>query len=1089
MSDSESQVVTNVEEPKVDEGGKTLHVSLELCRRKRISKRNTTKLRHRLEKSFSGSKATLDKEEIEHYVDGLWSSLEESQDIMDELSSYYLKQKDGENQKAVMRESNELEVECQQAIEKAQAILISGCFQDVNDGDNLEFGNTIGSNAGNMTDATEGQAPPLTTGNTEGQPIQDATNSEAVGNSPTHTTDEQFNSSPIHMTSASGNSVLNRHLKPLKVPDYDGNKAKFEQFWNLFESLVDKSNEPVSIKMARLRQSLSGRALEAIRGLGVSVHEYNEAKEILKSKFGGQRRQLRGYMDELENMPTIRNNDVDTFEKFADLVRVTVVKLEAEGRSGELGDGALHSLLVKKLSERQVETYSRWLSEQQKERTVLTLRDWLKEEVYIRVEAAEMAQGVDPRSKENEGARNRPFNRGYRTRTMFTSRDVNNRNGGVGNTQSKPPCVMCEGNHGVWSCKKFSDMSVPKRWVIAKEKRLCFRCLASDHLGKNCTRSKICTVLGCNRSHHNLLHENIKEKEDEELPREGATGRTHISRGESVPTAESLSLRTIPVWLKANGKKLKVNAILDDASNESFLNEQVAGVLGLQEPYQTVQVHVLNNEVETFQSMPVNIMIESVDGQYSKDICVKTCPQNVTGTYKVEDWSQSKSNWPHLQRCDLAKPAKDGLVDLLIGVDNADLLYSRADVGGEPGSPIARLGPLGWSCIGLTEKQHDLNRRTHTIRTLFSRNPVEVNTVPPCCEVDEHIKRFWEIECCGTENVISKVYTKEETNILDRMKESMSYNSETSRYKVATPWKENRPTLPDNREHALKRLASTEKKLKKDMAVCKEYQYTIESYVEKGYLRKVGKDEVIPPEIWHLPHFPVIRMEKSTTKVRIVFDCSAKTDGVSLNDIIDPGPKLQRELFDVLLRFRRNTVALACDIKEMYLQVEIEEKDRPFFRVLWRDLDSTKDPDVYEFTRVVFGKNSAPMEAQFIAQENAREHRESYPLAAETVLKSTYMDNSIDSVETDEIGIKLYHQLRSLWRKAGMQARKWASNSKKVMAEIPTEDQAAQLTIADNKDPVVNTLGLSWDSRGDVLTLSVPTAASDLPMTKRNVLQ
>ena len=190
-------------------------------------------------------------------------------------------------------------------------------------------------------------------------------------------------------------------------------------------------------------------------------------------------------------------------------------------------------------------------------------------------------------------------------------------------------------------------------------------------------------------------------------------------------------------------------------------------------------------------------------------------------------------------------------------------------------------------------------------------------------------------------------------------------------------------------------------------------------------MRKVGKDEAIPPEIWHLPHFPVIRMEKSTTKLRIVFDGSAKTDGVSLNDIIDPKPKLQRELFDALLRFQRNTVALACDIKEMYLQVEIEDRDRPFFRVLWRDLDSIKNPDVYEFTRVVFGKNSAPTKAQFIAQENAREHRESYPLAAETVLKSTYMDDSIDSVRTDEIGIKLYHQLRSLWCKAGMQARKW----------------------------------------------------------------
>ena len=87
-------------------------------------------------------------------------------------------------------------------------------------------------------------------------------------------------------------------------------------------------------------------------------------------------------------------------------------------------------------------------------------------------------------------------------------------------------------------------------------------------------------------------------------------------------------------------------------------------------------------------------------------------------------------------------------VDLLIEVDNADLLYSRADVRGEPGSLIARLGPLGWSCIGMTEKQHDSSRRAHTIRTLFFKNPVEVNTVPPCCEVDENVKRFWEIECC-----------------------------------------------------------------------------------------------------------------------------------------------------------------------------------------------------------------------------------------------------------------------------------------------------------------------------------------------------
>ena len=72
-----------------------------------------------------------------------------------------------------------------------------------------------------------------------------------------------------------------RFLKPLiKVPTFSGDKQKFEDFWALFRSLVDESAEPANLKMARLRQCLTGNALEAIRGLGVTIPEYEEAKEI-----------------------------------------------------------------------------------------------------------------------------------------------------------------------------------------------------------------------------------------------------------------------------------------------------------------------------------------------------------------------------------------------------------------------------------------------------------------------------------------------------------------------------------------------------------------------------------------------------------------------------------------------------------------------------------------------------------------------------------------------------------------------------------------------------------------------------------------
>lgn len=81
--------------------------------------------------------------------------------------------------------------------------------------------------------------------------------------------------------------------------------------------------------------------------------------------------------------------------------------------------------------------------------------------------------------------------------------------------------------------------------------------------------------------------------------------------------------------------KVKVNPMLDDGSNESFLIEEIAGILGLVERYQTVKVNVLSNEVETFQFMPLDVTIESLNGEFSKDIKVKINPKRVPENYKV----------------------------------------------------------------------------------------------------------------------------------------------------------------------------------------------------------------------------------------------------------------------------------------------------------------------------------------------------------------------------------------------------------------------------------------------------------------------
>ena len=116
----------------------------------------------------------------------------------------------------------------------------------------------------------------------------------------------------------------------------------------------------------------------------------------------------------------------------------------------------------------------------------------------------------------------------------------------------------------------------------------------------------------------------------------------------------------------------------------------------------------------------------------------------------------------------------------------------------------------------------------------------------------------------------------------------------------------------------------------------------------------------------------------------------------------------------MLLRFRRFPVAVACDVSEMYLQIRIPPEDRPKFRFLWRNLEVDRDPDAYEFERVVFGDASAPFRAQFVSQENARIHEDTFPLASETVRKSTYMDDSLDSTRNNDTAIQLFHELQAL---------------------------------------------------------------------------
>ena len=178
---------------------------------------------------------------------------------------------------------------------------------------------------------------------------------------------------------------------------------------------------------------------------------------------------------------------------------------------------------------------------------------------------------------------------------------------------------------------------------------------------------------------------------------------------------------------------------------------------------------------------------------------------------------------------------------------------------------------------------------------------------------------------------------------LHKIKEKKTLTHNDGRYEVSLAWKEDRVALKDNYRQAESWWYNLEKKLLQEPVKAKSYREAINKYVENGVAEEVPCDEVTPTDgrpVFYLPHHAVIREDKQTTKTRVVFDASAKdSKGVSLNSCLEPGPALQPDLVGILLRFRKNHVAIMGDIEKMFLQIQLKEEDRDSHRYLWRDLD------------------------------------------------------------------------------------------------------------------------------------------------------
>ena len=237
-----------------------------------------------------------------------------------------------------------------------------------------------------------------------------------------------------------------------------------------------------------------------------------------------------------------------------------------------------------------------------------------------------------------------------------------------------------------------------------------------------------------------------------------------------------------------------------------------------------------------------------------------------------------------------------------------------------------------------------------------------------------------------------------------------------------------------------------------------------------------------PPRATHyLPHHAVVRQDKSTTKVRIVYDASAKSaNGPSLNDCLLKGPKFNQLIFDLLLRFRFYKIALTADLEKAFLMVSVDEADRDVLRFIWVD-DTSKDPPdlrVYRFIRVVFGVSSSP----FLLNATIRFHLEKYLETNEglvqQLLHSTYVDDIISGGHTEEEAFDLYTTSKKIFREGGFNLRKFLTNSKRLQEESISKrvqnltihhcrmNQPSQRLLSESPNPQSWTNTKSWEYHG-----------------------
>lgn len=634
-------------------------------------------------------------------------------------------------------------------------------------------------------------------------------------------------------------------------------------------------------------------------------------------------------------------------------------------------------------------------------------------------------------------------------------------------------CRICNGDHQTYGCEVLMNLSVEDRMKKVYEKRLCSNCLNAGHLARDC---KATTYKKCQKRHNTILHKEQSSKGDVGEANSTSSETQLVanctqSSNTAKPIAESkqetqVILSTTRVYARdINGKQIICRALLDPGSQSNIITSALLQKLKVSPETKKVSVGGINRS-HTESNKVTKIEIEAINDDFTQELeCLvlsgitEPLPQRIIDSNKV-----IIPNDVRLADPDYNKPGK---VDLLLGSG----LYWNIVIGAPrnriDGQPALQNTKLGWIIGGnLRSMERDSGNHNATCLTVTNK------------QLHQQLEQFWKIE-----NFPEVKYHTVEEKICEKHFTETTCRQEDGRFTVRLPKREH-IRLGGSRDQAQRRLEAMERKFQHNPELKEAYTAFMAEYEEKGHMTRISDTEVMQTkESFVIPHQAVIRPDSLTTKLRVVFDASAKTtSGASLNDKLLPGPNLQKDLFQILVRFRIYQYVITGDIAQMYRQIMVDKQDRMLQLVLWRS-NPENVAHIYQLNTVTYGTASAPFHAMRCLQELAIQHKDEYPIAARAVMEDFYMDDVITGTTTYQGTTELQRQLFELLQRGQFLLRKWRSNEPRILQHL---DRKADDLLTIDKESA-KTLGLLWNSSQDELQYTVQPF-KQRSITKRTVL-